>query len=181
MFRDGGISEDEGGDRDNAGGHQRLFISIISQDHGWRSLFEGGLFCNSQRADLFRADLRLHLFHHTSDSLWSQTLHREGRRVWPSSSDDGPVTYWKWQIGPLDERVAPRAVAWKRRRRKEKKFCFLRQVVQITEEIQMLICPSKRKKKHILPSKQMRLSSQKQTQLQNYKTTTKKQANYVAS
>lgn len=48
MFGDGGISEDEGGDRDNAGGHQRLFISIISRDHGWRSLFEGGLFCNSQ-------------------------------------------------------------------------------------------------------------------------------------
>lgn len=34
MFSDGGISEDEGGDRDNAGGHQRLFISIISRDHG---------------------------------------------------------------------------------------------------------------------------------------------------
>lgn len=34
MFCDGGISEDEGGDRDNAGGHQRLFISIISRDHG---------------------------------------------------------------------------------------------------------------------------------------------------
>lgn len=34
MFSDGGISEDEGGDGDNAGGHQRLFISIISRDHG---------------------------------------------------------------------------------------------------------------------------------------------------
>lgn len=139
MFSDGGISEDEGGDRDNAGGHQRLFISIISRDHGWRSLFEGGLFCNSQRADLFHADLRLHLFHHTSDPLWSQTLHREGRRVWRSSSDDPPVAYWKWQIGPLDEGFGVKKA--------QKEFCFMHQVVPITEEIQMSICPSKRKKK----------------------------------
>lgn len=107
MFSDDVISKAQGGDGDNAGRHQRASLALLAEftveGHFLKAV---SAIHNSQICSCWPS---LHILHTSHFDPKCCTVNRvsESTESLESFNDDPRVTYWKCQIGFLDEQAVP--------------------------------------------------------------------------